>query len=235
MESIIQSQAAERRTPSYGTPMIPENLSPVQVRVLGSLIEKELSTPDHYPLSLNALTAACNQTSNRDPAMTLDERDVSEALDTLRRASLVRSFQSSGSRVAKFSHLLADRAELSTAELAVLCVLMLRGAQTLAELKSRSARLLAGESDGIEPAVDALIARMPTPVVTRLARRPGQKEARYAHLLGGAVADDTDDSPAAARTAPGDRISLLEETVRELRSELADMRAELADFRKQFE
>ena len=216
--------------------MLPQNLTPAGVRVLGSLIEKELSTPDHYPLSLNALTAACNQTSNRDPVMTLDEGDVSGAINTLRRASLVRSFQSSGSRVAKYSHLLADNAELSRTELAVLCVLALRGPQTLAEVKLRAARLVAEEDhDAIEPAVEAMIARLPTPVVTHLPRRPGQKEIRYAHLLGGVVSYDAEDAPAATRIAPTDRIAALEHSVRELRSEFADLRAELADFRKQFE
>jgi len=216
--------------------MLPQNLTPAQVRVLGSLIEKELSTPDHYPLSLNALTGACNQTSNREPVMTLDEGDVSGAIDTLRRASLVRSFQSSGSRVAKYSHLLAEYSELSRTELAVLCVLALRGPQTLAEVKLRAARLVAGEDhDAIEPAVEAMIARLPTPVVTQLPRRPGQKEIRYAHLFGGAVSYDAEDAPAATRIAPTDRIAALEELVRELRSEVADLRAELAEFRRQFE
>jgi uncharacterized protein YceH (UPF0502 family) len=216
--------------------MLPENLTPVQTRVLGALIEKELSTPDHYPLSLNALTAACNQSSNRDPVMTLAESEVSGAIDTLRRASLVRSFQSSGSRVPKYSHLLADAADLSRSELAVLCVLTLRGPQTLAEVKTRAARLAAGDdTDGIEPAIEGMIARTPTPLVTRLPRRPGQKELRYAHLLGGPVVDDMEDAPSPARGPSGDRIALLEETVSELRRELADLRAELADFRKQFE
>src|SRR5687768_13126027 len=118
--------------------MLPQTLGPVEVRVLGSLIEKELSTPDNYPLSLNALTNACNQSSNRDPVMALDEGAVSGGLDVLRRAGLVRSFQSSGSRVPKFQHLLAETEDLSRAELAVLSVLALRGPQTLGEIKSRA-------------------------------------------------------------------------------------------------
>lgn len=216
--------------------MLPPNLSPVHVRVLGALIEKELSTPEHYPLSLNALTAACNQTSNRDPAMTLEESEVSDAIDTLRRASLVRSFQSSGSRVPKYSHLLSDALELSRIDLAVLCVLALRGSQTLAEVKSRAARLLPGtDSDGVEPALAAMTTREPASLVTRLPRRLGQKEARYAHLLGGEVARDADDGPAAVRAAPADASHGLEDQVQELRRELAELRAEFAAFRTQFE
>jgi uncharacterized protein len=216
--------------------MTPPILSSTEIRVLGALIEKELSTPDHYPLSLNALTAACNQSSNREPVMDLDEGTVMSAVDTLRRASLVRSFQSSGSRVPKYSHLLADAWELSRAELAVLCVLSLRGPQTLAEVKTRAARLLPdGEVESVEPALENLIVRAPAPLAARLPRRPGQKEQRYATLLGGEVSYEVDDAPAAARAAPADRIAALEESVQELRRELDDVRAEFAEFRKQFE
>jgi uncharacterized protein YceH (UPF0502 family) len=216
--------------------MLPQNLGPVEVRVLGSLIEKELSTPDHYPLSLNALTAACNQSSNRDPVMTLDEGSVSGAIDILRRLSLVRSFQASGSRVPKYQHLLTEAGELSRAELAVLCVLALRGPQTQAEVRSRAARLMPGDNpDGVEAALEALVARAPTPVVTRLPRRPGQKEVRYAHLLGGDVLYEAEDAPAPTPIAATDRIAALEELTRELRSEIVDLRAQLAEFRKQFE
>src|SRR5688572_13310842 len=115
--------------------MLPQTLGPVEVRVLFSLVEKELSTPDHYPLSLNALTNACNQSSNRDPVMALDEETVAGALTTLRRANLVRQIQSIGSRVPKFEHLLVTAADLSRVELAILCVLALRGHQTLAEVR----------------------------------------------------------------------------------------------------
>ncbi|MBC7896726.1 MAG: DUF480 domain-containing protein, partial [Cytophagaceae bacterium] len=156
----------------------------MEVRVLFSLVEKELSTPDHYPLSLNSLTSACNQSSNRDPVMALDEDAVAAALTVLRRATLVRSFQSIGSRVPKFEHLLVDAAELSRLELAVLCVLALRGSQTLAEVRSRAARLVPGEdAERIEAAIEGLVDRPSTPLVARLPRRPGQKEARYGHLL----------------------------------------------------
>jgi uncharacterized protein len=217
--------------------MLPQTLGPVEVRVLFSLVEKELSTPDHYPLSLNALTNACNQSSNRDPVMALDEETVAGALTTLRRANLVRQIQSIGSRVPKFEHLLVTAADLSRVELAILCVLALRGHQTLAEVRTRAARLVsAEESDRLEAAAEGLIERAGPPLVARLPRRPGQKEARYAHLLSGDVHQDVDDAPTAPPPAPSsDRIAELERLVQELREEVSDLRAQLDSFRKQFE
>jgi uncharacterized protein YceH (UPF0502 family) len=218
--------------------MLPNDLAPVEVRVIGSLIEKELSTPDHYPLSLNALTSACNQSSNRDPVMSLEEGTVSQAIDTLRRQGLVRSIQAIGSRVPKYQHLLAQAGELSRAELAVLCVLALRGPQTQAEVRTRAARLMPGDdSTGLDTALEALTTREPRPVVARLARRPGQKEPRYAHLLAGEVAETVDDAPLQPQTSStaAERIAALEEHVQELRNEMSDLRAQLGAFRKQFE
>jgi uncharacterized protein len=215
--------------------VLPDDLDPVAVRVLGSLIEKELSTPDHYPLSLNALTAACNQSSNRDPVMALEEGDVSRTIDTLRRQGLVRSFQGIGSRVPKYSHLLTDVGDLTRAETAVLGTLMLRGPQTQAEVKARGARLMPGDdSTGLDAALDTLVARE-VPLVVRLTRRPGQKEARYAHLLGGAIDQSADDSVSTPTAERRDRIGALEELVQELRNEVADLRSQLAMFRRQFE
>ena len=219
--------------------MLPNNLDPVAVRVIGSLIEKELSTPDHYPLSLNALTSACNQSSNRDPVMALEEGTVSQAIDSLRRQGLVRSIQPIGSRVSKYLHLLAEAADFTRAELAVLCVLALRGQQTQAEVRTRATRLMPGDdSSGLDAALEALIAREPQPVVVRLPRRPGQKEVRYAHLLSGEVVglDDSvpDASPTAAPPAT-DRLAALEQLADELRNEVSDLRAQLESFRKQFE
>lgn len=216
--------------------MLPNNLEPTAVRVIGSLIEKELSTPDHYPLSLNALTSACNQSSNRDPVMSLDEGSVSQAIDALRRQGLVRSIQAIGSRVPKYQHLLAEAGEFTRAELAVLCVLMLRGPQTQAEVRVRAARLMpADEAGDLDAALDALIVREPQPVVSRLPRRPGQKEARHVHLLAGDVAETADDQPLAPPAPAADRIAALEELAQELSKEVADLRAQLAAFRKQFE
>lgn len=216
--------------------MLLNNLEPAAVRVIGSLIEKELSTPDHYPLSLNALTSACNQSSNRDPVMSLDEGAVSQAIDTLRREGLVRSIQAIGSRVPKYQHLLAEAGEFTRAELAVLCVLMLRGPQTQAEVRARASRLMpADDVASLDSALEALIVRQPQPVVARLSRRPGQKEARYAHLLAGDVAETAEDQPLAPPAPTTDRIAALEELAQELSNEVADLRAQLAAFRKQFE
>jgi uncharacterized protein len=216
--------------------MLPNTLGPEEVRVLGALIEKERSTPEHYPLSLNALISACNQSSNRDPVTALDAHAVSHALDLLRRQSLVRSFQGSGERVPKFQHLLADTDDLSPAQLAVLCVLMLRGPQTLGEVRSRAARLVPNESaDAVPAALETLIAREPTPAVARLQRQPGQKEVRYAHLLGGDVVFDQTDADVEVHEPAADRIAALEELTAELRAEVSDLRAQLDAFRKQFE
>ena len=216
--------------------MLPNNLEPVAVRVIGSLIEKELSTPDHYPLSLNALTSACNQSSNRDPVMALEEGAVMQAIDTLRRQGLVRSIQAIGSRVPKYQHLLAEAGEFTRVELAVLCVLALRGPQTQAEVRTRAARLMPGDdATGLDAALEALVEREPQPVVVRLPRRPGQKESRYAHLLAGDVAEAVDDAPVAPSSGDTDRLAALEELANELRNEVADLRAQLGEFRKQFE
>ena len=219
--------------------MLLRSLEPVELRVLGSLIEKELSTPDHYPLSLNALTSACNQSSNRHPVTMLDGASVSGAIDTLRRLGLMRSFQGIGERVPKYQHLMADASELSRVELAVLCVLMLRGPQTLSEVRSRAARLMpADDPESVEAALEALIARDPVPAACRLPRRPGQKEVRYAHLLGGDVVyEDEGEEDTTVPTALGsaDRFAALENLTRELRLEMSDLRAQFEAFRKQFE
>ena len=219
--------------------MIDPPLTDVEVRVLGSLVEKEVTTPDTYPLSLSGLVAACNQTSNRDPAMRLDEDGVMQAVVPLRRRGLVRAIQPSGSRVTKYQHLLADAWNLDARELAVLSVLMLRGTQTPGELNARTARLaeFGGLAD-VEATLEALIGRQPDALVTRLPRRAGQKEVRYAHLLNGeVVVTDEPDSPAVADTRRGaddGRIAALEHTVDELRAELAALRAQFDAFRAQF-
>ena len=163
-------------------------LTDVEVRVLGSLIEKEMTTPDYYPLSLNALTNACNQTSNRDPVVHYDEPTVAHAIETLRVRSLVRAVQQSGSRVTKFRHLVNETVGLTARFTAVLGVLMLRGPQTLAEIRTRASRLASFETlEDVESVLNAMIERQPTPLAVALPRQPGQKEARYAHLLAGEV------------------------------------------------
>ncbi|MGQ0646832.1 MAG: YceH family protein [Gemmatimonadaceae bacterium] len=213
-----------------------DRLTDVEVRVLGALIEKALTTPDYYPLSLHALTTACNQASNRDPVVHYDEATVSRAIDVLRRRSLVRAIQRSDSRVMKYQHLVAETWDLEGREVALLGVLMLRGPQTVAELRTRSSRLAPfADAADVENALHALTEREGSPLVVRLERRPGQKEVRYAHLLSGEVTHDAPDvSPAPPHPEP-DRIAALEEGVGELRHEVADLRAQLEAFRKQFE
>ena len=212
-------------------------LTDVETRVLGALIEKEMTTPDYYPLSLNALTNACNQTSNRDPIVNYDEAAVATAVESMRRRSLARAVQQSGSRVTKYRHLADETLGLTTHQAALMCVLMLRGPQTLAELKTRATRLAHFESlDDVETAINQLMARESPSLVTRLERRPGQKEARYAHLLAGEPVVVDEPEPVARSTAGGgDRIGELERALDELRREVADLRAQLEAFRKQFE
>src|SRR4051812_3004950 len=161
-------------------------LTAAEVRVLGSLIEKQITTPDYYPLTLNALTNACNQLTNRDPVVAFDETTVVRALDGLRDKRLATLFAGAESRVAKYKHTLTDRLLLTPAEIAVLCVLMLRGPQTVGELRTRSERLFAFDTlPEVEETLNVLAARQSQPLVTKLPRQPGTKESRYAHLLAG--------------------------------------------------
>ena len=220
-------------------------LDEAEVRVLGALIEKQIATPEYYPLTLNALTAACNQKNNRHPVVTYDEATVELAVESLRQKNLAYVFYGAGSRVPKYKHVAAENLQLNPAELALACVLLLRGPQTPGELRDRSARLheFAG-LDEVEAALGSLAARE-EPVVKRLARRPGQKEARYAHLLSGEVfeqhEDETPEAAAAspssplARTSAAERILKLEQEVETLRAELDSFRREFETFRKQFD
>ena len=215
-------------------------LTDVEVRILGSLLEKEVTTPDNYPLSLNALLAACNQTTSREPIMRLDEDVVVPATVALRRRGLLRQIQPAGSRVTKYEHLLKEEMELGRRERAVLGVLMLRGAQTPGELYARTARLepFADLAD-LEGVLESLIAREPEPLAARLPRRAGQKEVRFAHLLSGEPPADTtpEEPPIPTRRAAAedDRVAALERTVEELRAEVAELRAQLDAFRAQFQ
>jgi uncharacterized protein YceH (UPF0502 family) len=212
-------------------------LTDADVRVLGALVEKEITTPDYYPLSLNALTAACNQSSNRHPVVSFDEETVLAAVQHLRHQSLVRGIQRMDSRVTKYEHLLADGMDLTASEIAVMCVLMLRGPQTAGEIRTRTERLAHFESlADVEGTLNALIERAPSPLAVRLPRQAGQKEVRYAHLLSGDVAVDASVSHEPLASAPAvDRIAALEETTNELRKEMVDLRQQLDEFRKQFE
>jgi hypothetical protein len=218
------------------------HLTPIEARVLGSLIEKEATTPDYYPLSLNGVMNACNQKSNREPVMSLGETQVQEALDGLVAKRLARDRTSSGSRVTKYGHRLSGTLGLtrdfSREEIAILCVLMLRGAQTVGELRGRSQRLCEFENLGqVEAVLSGLMARGDGPYVTRLARQAGRKEARYAHLLCGDVdpgpAESVQSAPPAG-VAPGDtresdRIAALERGIEELRGEVAAIKQRLGE------
>jgi len=209
-------------------------LSDVEVRILGCLIEKEATTPDNYPLSLNGLTNACNQLSNREPVMSLGEDAVKWAVNNLRQQSLVRAIQPRDARVMKFQHLVTETLDLDQSARAVLCVLMLRGPQTLAEIKTRTNRLAEFTNLGdVEAAVRELIDRG---LAVEMARRAGQKETRYAHLLSGPPSEAPADAPItiAATEPPRDRIAELEASLEEVRRELAALRTQFEDFTRQF-
>lgn len=211
-------------------------LTDVDVRVLGSLIEKAMTTPEYYPLSLNALTNACNQSSNRDPVVEFDEDTVTRSVESLRKRGLVRAIKRSDSRVTKFQHIADEALNLDAREAAVLCVLMLRGPQTIGELKTRTARLSDFESPAdVEAVLNGLVEREDGAPVVRLPRRPGQKEVRYAHLLSGEVTFDAPEPTVVRAPADSERIRALEEATEELRKEVSDLRAQLESFRKQFE
>jgi len=206
-----------------------------EVRVLGALVEKESTTPDYYPLSLNALTNACNQRSNRDPVMSLTESDVTEALEGLRDKRLAREVSSFDSRVPKYAHQLADAFNFDRRETAVLCVLLLRGPQTPGELRGRTERMYAFDDlPAVEAALHHLAERQP-PLVRQLPRRPGTKESRWAHLLAGEV--EAWEPPPSVPDAPAEdeRVRRLEAEVEELRKEVAGLKQQLNEFRKQFE
>jgi uncharacterized protein len=208
--------------------------------VLASLIEKQIVTPEYYPLSLNALTNACNQKTSREPVVSYDETTVMHALDGLREKKLVRAVSGPDSRVAKYRQVFTDSANLTQAELAILCVLMLRGPQTPGELRSRSDRLHAFETLAeVEKALERLVERQPEPLVQQLQRQAGTKESRFAHLLGGPVietelASAMKSTPADGRIDP-ERISRLETEVQALREALTALQGEFTSFKKQFE
>lgn len=212
-----------------------EPLETADIRVLGSLIEKEITTPDNYPLTLNALVTACNQTTNRDPVLTLDEATVSASIDRLARIPLVRGLHRGDARVKRYRHVLNETLNLHPAELAVMCVLMLRGPQTTGEIRTRTNRLFDFiDLRHVEITLDAL-ATLSTPLVMQLPRRPGQKEVRYAHLLAGEpIVDETE--PAPSRSAgTADRVEVLEQAVDSLRAEIAELREQLEAFRREFQ
>ncbi|HEX8181004.1 MAG TPA: YceH family protein [Pyrinomonadaceae bacterium] len=217
-------------------------LDDVEVRVLGSLIEKQVTTPEYYPLTLNALLHACNQSSNREPVVAYDERTVASALERLREKKLARVVQTADGRVPKYRHVLTEVIPLKSAELAVLCVLLLRGPQTVGELRGRTERLYSfSELAYVEATLQALMEHAAGPLVVKLPRQAGRKESRYAHLLAGPV--EVEEQPRSLRLEPAtiavraenERIAGLEREVAALRGELAELQQQFAEFKKQFE
>ena len=234
------------------------NLTPIEARVLGALVEKDITTPDYYPLSLNALVNACNQKNNRDPVMTLDEDAVRDALAGLQSQRLAGPAGGADSRVTKYEHRLQEVYNFSRGEIAVLCVLLLRGPQTPGELRGRTERMHRFEDlDQVQAALQRLMQREP-PLAAVLPRQPGTKEARYAHLMSGDVdyavpehgvtnlehaatgSQHKPGSSSAPESSPPDpdlceRIAHLEQNVAELRSRIDELTQELTNFRRQFQ
>lgn len=212
-------------------------LTEIETRVLGSLIEKQVTTPEYYPLTLNALTLACNQKNNRYPVTSYNENQVSDALESLREKNLAYVFYGSTSRVPKYKHVMPEVMHLNHAEMGLMCVLMLRGAQTLGELRGNASRLHEFSSlEEVEQTLNGLISRDEEPLVARLPRQPGQKEGRFAHLLSGEIdvealaATETERAPTPRRSS-----SALEEKVDALAAEVEKLKEQFEQFRKQFE
>jgi hypothetical protein len=209
------------------------HLDEVEARVLGALMEKEVATPEYYPLSLNALVNACNQKSNRDPVVSYDEDTVETALDGLREKGVAVRVSGHDMRVPKHAHRLSEVMNLGRREAAVLCVLMLRGPQTAGELRGRTERLY--PFDDLE-AVDTCLTRLmewqPEPLVTKLPRQTGYKEQRYAHLLSG---EPPAPQTPAVRETREDPVARLQSSVDVLESEVADLKRQLAELRRQLE
>lgn len=218
---------------------MPEKLNEIEARIVGSLVEKQLTTPEYYPLTLNALVNACNQKSNRAPVVSYDEGTVTRYLEDLRDRNLVYVFYGSTSRVPKYKHMLPSVFELEPPEVAVMCELLLRGPQTAGELRGRCERLY--EFSGIGEVQETLdgLGRRGEPLVVRLPVQPGRKEARFAHLLSGEIDIEALAAANPSRAALGqsttDRIEKLEEEVGALRGEVDTLKTTFEEFRKQFE
>lgn len=217
---------------------MPEHLDQTEIRILGALIEKQLTTPEYYPLTLNALINACNQKNNRDPVVSFDEKTVSDALERLRDRNLAYIFYGSTSRVPKYKHMMPNVYQLEPAETAIMAVLMLRGPQTPGELRTRTERLYGFPSLGeVQESLDRLM-RRDDPLVVKLERLQGHKEARFAHLLSGEI--DVDALAAAVaspqvRAGDAGRIEKLEEEITSLRAEIESLKTAFDGFRRQFE
>lgn len=227
------------QTDSLRLPEVTTILNDIEVRVLGALVEKQVTTPEYYPLTLNSLTLACNQKNNRNPVTSYSENEVAHALETLREKNLTYVFHGSTSRVPKYKHVMPEVMHLNPAELAMMCVLMLRGPQTTGELRSNSARLHAFSGlDEVDATVTSLISHDPEPLVVRLPRHAGQKEARFAHILSGEVPVDLqmeEVAPVRSRGRENERVAAMEREIETLKSEVAQLREQFQVFKKQFE
>jgi uncharacterized protein YceH (UPF0502 family) len=218
---------------------MPEILTETEARIIGALIEKQLTTPEYYPLTLNALVNACNQKNNRDPVVSYDETSVNETIENLRDRNLVYVFYGSTSRVPKYKHMLPSVYELNEPETALMCEMLLRGPQTLGELRGRCERLHPFSSLGeVQKTLDGLM-RRDDPLVVRLPVQPGRKEARFAHLLHGEIDFDALAVAPPTRTSRGgadnDRLEKLETEVASLRGEVESLKHTFEEFKKQFE
>ncbi len=216
---------------------MPEILTEIEVRVTGALIEKELTTPEYYPLTLNALLAACNQKTNREPVVNYAEQIVQNALDDLREKNIAYVFYGSTSRVPKYKHILDKVLELTRSEISIICVLLLRGAQTIGELRERTGRLY--EFNGLGEVQETLdnLTRRDEPLVAKLERQTGQKEVRYAHLLSGDAPSYTPPEKfvSVPNQADNERVAKLETELENLRGEFDSFRLSFEEFKKQFE
>ena len=206
-------------------------LTPVEARVLGALVEKEITTPEYYPLSLNALVNACNQRSNREPVMNLSEDEVRQALNVLQDMNLAGHARSADGRVPKYEHWLGEAYNFSRAETALLCVLLLRGPQTPGELRGRTERLHSfSEISDVLNGLQKLMERQPA-LAAVLPRQPGTKESRYAHLLSGPV----ESIAVAAPQPPAQQSSASDERIEKLESEVADLRRKVEELSSKLE
>jgi len=216
-------------------------LTPIEVRVLGALIEKQITTPEYYPLTLNSLTAACNQKNNRNPVTSFSESDVDDALFSLRDKNLAYVFHGSTSRVPKYKHVVPEVMHLSIQEIAAMCVLMLSGPQTVGEIRTRGARFYDFSGlEEVEEILRGLAAREDEPLVMKLPRLPGQKDARFVHLLSGtpdveAISEPTPAERMTRRTGDAERVAALEQEVQSLTEQVSKLTEQFEAFKKQFE
>jgi uncharacterized protein YceH (UPF0502 family) len=216
-------------------------MNAIEVRVIGALVEKQMATPEYYPLTMNALVNACNQLTGREPVVAYDERTVARALESLREKQLVWQVAAAGARVPKYEHRLSEKFKLAEQETAALAVLMLRGPQTVGEIKGRTGRMYEfAELAEVEMTLESLITAEP-PLAIKLPRQPGTKESRYAHLMAGEVHVEEPAAELRAEAAvlevraENERLAQLESQVETLRQQLAELQQQFVEFKRQFE